>query len=168
MRKLKSCKVIDQKQYQQLSPTGSTPGRLYGLPKIHKANTPCRPVLSAINTATYSLAKHLVPIINPLCINKYAAKDSFSISKLLKKILMPNNISMCSFVIVSLYTNIPLIEAIDTVTDALFPPLGNRDTRVSGFTRDLFVKALKLCTQDACSLHIQWISLLADRWDSHG
>ena len=35
------------------------------------------------------------------------------------------------------------------MTDALFPPLGNRDTRVSGFTRNLFVKALKLCTQDA-------------------
>ena len=62
---------------------------------------------------------------------------------------MPNNISMCSFDIVSLYTNIPLREAISTVADALFPPLCNKDKRVSGFTKELFVKALELCTQDA-------------------
>ena len=56
---------------------------------------------------------------------------------------------MCSFDIVSLYTNIPLGEAINTVTDALFPPNTTREYRVSGFTKDLFVKALELCTQDA-------------------
>ena len=56
LRKLKSNQVINLKQYDILKPTGSTPGRLYGLPKVHKENTPCRPVLSAINTATYSLA----------------------------------------------------------------------------------------------------------------
>ena len=66
LRKLMKNKVINKKQYDQLTPSGSTPGRLYGLPKVHKAGTPCRPVLSAINTATYNLAKSLVPIINPL------------------------------------------------------------------------------------------------------
>ena len=114
IRKLKSNNVINEKQYDVLKPTGSTPGRLYGLPKVHKEQTPCRPVLSAINTATYSLAKLLVPIINPLCNNKYTAKDSFSVAKLLKRTVMPNNITMCSFDIVSLYTNIPLREAINT------------------------------------------------------
>ena len=62
---------------------------------------------------------------------------------------MPNNITMCSFDIVSLYTNIPLKEAINTVASALFPSNSNREHRVSGFTKDLFVKALELCTQDA-------------------
>ena len=149
LRKIKACNVINQKQYDHLKPTGSTPGRLYGLPKVHKAGTPCRPVLSAINTASYALAKHLVPIINPLCINKYTAKDSFTVAKSLSKTVMPNNITMCSFDIVSLYTNIPLKEAINTVANALFPPGCNKELRVSGFTKELFVKALELCTQDA-------------------
>ena len=149
LRKLKSNMAINSKQYDRLKPTGSTPGRLYGLPKVHKIGTPCRPVLSAINTATYALAKLLVPIINPLCINKYTAKDSFSVAKLLNKTVMPNNITMCSFDIVSLYTNIPLEEAINTVANALFPPSTDKGYRVSGFTKDLFVKALQLCTQDA-------------------
>ena len=56
---------------------------------------------------------------------------------------------MCSFDIVSLYTNIPLREAINTVADALFPPNTTREHRVSGFTRELFIKALELCTKDA-------------------
>ena len=58
LRKLKTNKVINQKQYDNLSPSGSTPGRLYGLPKVHKVGTPCRPVLSAINTATNLLPNH--------------------------------------------------------------------------------------------------------------
>ena len=56
---------------------------------------------------------------------------------------------MCSFDIVSLYTNIPLKEAINTVADKLFPPNSSKGYRVSGFTKELFVKALELCTQDA-------------------
>ena len=56
---------------------------------------------------------------------------------------------MSSFDIVSLYTNIPLKEAINTVANALFPPDTNKEYRVAGFTKDLFVKALELCTQDA-------------------
>ena len=62
---------------------------------------------------------------------------------------MPNNITMCSFDIVSLYTNIPLEEAISTVADTLFPSNTDKEHRVSGFTKNLFVKALELCTKDA-------------------
>ena len=91
----------------------------------------------------------LVPVINPLCINKYTAKDSFSVAKLLNKTVMPNNITMSSFDIVSLYTNIPLDEAINTVANALFPQNTNKEYRVAGFTKDLFIKALELCTKDA-------------------
>ena len=65
---------------------------------------------------------------------------------------MPNNITMCSFDIVSLYTNIPLKEAINTVANALFPSNKDKSYRVAGFTKELFVKALALCTQDAVFL----------------
>ena len=33
--------------------------RFYGLPKIHKANCPMQPIVSACGTATYQLAKIL-------------------------------------------------------------------------------------------------------------
>ena len=43
--------------YNELLPTGNTSPapRFYGLPKIHKANCPMRPIVSACGTATYQL-----------------------------------------------------------------------------------------------------------------
>ena len=43
--------------------TGTLPGILYGLPKIHKNGTPLRPIPSAIGTAGYKLAKFFVPLL---------------------------------------------------------------------------------------------------------
>ena len=35
---------------QRIMPSGSTPGVLYGLPKVHKSGCPFRPIVSSINT----------------------------------------------------------------------------------------------------------------------
>ena len=40
--------------------------RYYGLPKIHKAGTPLRPIISSNGTATYNTAKELARILKPL------------------------------------------------------------------------------------------------------
>ena len=59
---------ISEQLYKELYPRGSQPGIMYGLSKIHKPlinNFPkLRPILSAINTATYSWAKFLFPYLN--------------------------------------------------------------------------------------------------------
>ena len=51
--------------YNKLLPTGNTSPapRFYGLPKIHKANCPMRPIGSACGTTTYQLAKFLTKIL---------------------------------------------------------------------------------------------------------
>ena len=43
-------RAITDEVYHQLFPTGSVPGILYGLPKVHKDNCPARPRLSSIGT----------------------------------------------------------------------------------------------------------------------
>ena len=63
--KLKKDNVITESMYSHLSPTGSRPGILYGLPKVHKENVPIRPILSSIKTPSYNLSKFLVPLISP-------------------------------------------------------------------------------------------------------
>ena len=45
-------------------PSGSQPGKIHGLAKVHKDNTPLRPAVSMIRTVEYNLAKYLVKIIN--------------------------------------------------------------------------------------------------------
>ena len=85
IRLLKSLKdegEISEKEKNGLYPSGSKPGVLYGLAKIHKAledGTPSfRPILSAIGTSTCNLVKFCDQLLKPLTSNDYTIKDSFS------------------------------------------------------------------------------------------
>ena len=61
----KYLKNVDKDIMQSLISTGSKPGKLYGLIKIHKINNPARPVVSMIGTPEYKLAKLLDSVIKP-------------------------------------------------------------------------------------------------------
>ena len=55
-------KSTSDQLYKELYPRGSQPGTMYGLSKLHKPFNifpKLRPILSAINTATYGWAKFL-------------------------------------------------------------------------------------------------------------
>ena len=98
--------------------TGSQPGILYGLPKIHKPNVPLRPILSSIGTAGYALSKFFVPLLKPLTFNQYTVKDSFSFVEEITSIANINSYNtMVSFDVQSLFTNIPLVETINIAAD---------------------------------------------------
>ena len=137
--------IIDEKVYRNLYSSGSRPGILYGLPKIHKENNPIRPILSAIGTFNYKLAKFLVPIIAPITINEFTVKDTFEFVKNLCDSNLPsNNVILASFDIKSLFTNIPLSETIDICTNELF---ANSDY-VHNFSKVQFKKLLNLACKD--------------------
>ena len=55
----KHLKNVDKNIMQSLIPTGSKPGKLYGLIKVHKINNPARPAVSMIGTPEYKLAQFL-------------------------------------------------------------------------------------------------------------
>ena len=105
-------------------PCGSKPRVLYGLCKVHKKPDepnrlpPLRPILSAIGTCSYNLAKFFVPILKEFTINEYTVKDSFSFSNEIRN--KSTSLYMASFNIQSLFTNIPLDEAIDICLELLF------------------------------------------------
>ena len=65
-----------------------------------------RPILSAINTPGYNLAKFLIPILEPLTHNEFAVKDSFSFVREITK--YDSSFFMASLDVKSLFTNIPL------------------------------------------------------------
>ena len=65
LSKLKSLCMIPEELYKRLFVSGSNPGILYGLPKIHKPRVPLRPIFSACGTPAYSLAKFLMPVLAP-------------------------------------------------------------------------------------------------------
>ena len=61
----KYLKPYENEIIQRRLPTGSTPGKLYGLIKVHKEENPVRPVISMVGSPEYKLAKFLDTIIKP-------------------------------------------------------------------------------------------------------
>ena len=56
LKSLKEEGKIDGELFDTLRPRGSQPARLYGLAKVHKKNTPVRPVLSMPGSAYHKVA----------------------------------------------------------------------------------------------------------------
>ena len=81
-KSFKNQNEISEKNYGNLYASGSKPGILYVLVKIHKAledgiPTFC-PILFAVGTTIYKLAKFCDKLLKPITINEYAIKDSLS------------------------------------------------------------------------------------------
>ena len=75
---------MSKEMRKSVKPVGTRPGTMYGLCKVHKQEVdgcpPFRPLLSALQTPKYNLAKLLVPIfpiLDTLTKNEYTVKDSF-------------------------------------------------------------------------------------------
>ncbi|XP_078382309.1 uncharacterized protein LOC144664995 [Oculina patagonica] len=119
LRKLRKDKIIDDTTFHKILPGGSSPGVLYGLPKVHKAGYPYRPIVSSVNTYNYNLASYLVSILQPISTNQHTVKDSFSFADWAKSYKL-NNESMCSFDVSSLSTNVPLDKTIHICLEKLY------------------------------------------------
>ena len=114
------------------------------MPKIHKINNPIRPILSTIGTFNYNLAKFFVPIIEPLTTNCYTLKNSYDFVKEINNIDMSNKV-MASFDVQSLFTNIPLNETIDIITNGLF----NDSPKFMDFTPNQFKELLEIAVKES-------------------
>ena len=140
LKSLRDKKEISIEQCKNLSPSGSRPGIMYGLAKVHKTVTDglpsFRPILSAISTPTYKIAKFLVLILEPLTTNEYTIKDSFTFAEEVQG--FDSKLVMDSFDVESLFTNIPLQEAIDLCVENLFQDR----TYVDNLSKDSFRELL--------------------------
>ena len=113
---------ISEDEFKSICPIGTRPGILYDQPKFYKTvinNIPqFRPILWAINTPVYKLAKYLVPILSPLTVDDYTVKDSFTFAK--EVINFDHNLFMASLDVESLFTNISVDETVENEVDDLF------------------------------------------------
>ena len=125
---------------------------MYRLCKVHVGRDtlnklpPFRPILSAIGTFTYSIAKFFVPIVKDFTSNEYTVRDSFSFCEEIQE--QYNNLYMASFDIESLFTNIPLDEIINIYVNNVF---SNRKS-VRGLLKKDFKQLLTLSVKSSCFL----------------
>ena len=140
LNKLKKSATITTEVYSDLYVSGSTPGILYGLPKIHKLLVPLRPIFAACGTPTYKLAKYLVPFLLPLTKNQFTVKNSYEFVNDLQSVKINSNAVFASFDIESLFTNMTVRKTLDICIRSLFT---NIET-IAGITKRLFCTLLEL------------------------
>ena len=147
LKKLVASNSISEETRKSLKPVGTRPGIIYGLCKVHKDiidNCPSfRPILSAINTATYKLAKSLVPILKSLTNNEYTVKDLFAFAE--ESVEHNSEFFTGSLDVDSPFTNIPLEETIDICTNTLF----ENTEKVEGLSKIEFKELLSLATKES-------------------
>ena len=117
---LRDNNLIKQQEYFKLKPTGTQPPRFYGLPKIHKDGIPMRPIVSYTGTPLYEISKYIANILRPygkLKEQHIHSSKSFSTFICQQKI-EPDEI-MVSFDVTSLYTTIPIDQALLVIRDLL-------------------------------------------------
>ena len=142
--KLHKSGIIAEEEKANLKTSGSRLGIMYGLPKIHKAGLPMRPILSTVNSYNYLLSKYLIELLKPITGGAYTVKDSFAFSEEISK-LRNSGYSMASFDVVSLFTNIPVGETIEIILDKIFV---SSSTLYKGFDRKTFKQLLEVCNKD--------------------
>ena len=162
LRKLKKQGFFENNDsYFNVYPKGSHPARIYGLPKLHKVRNPgspppFRPIVSSIGTYNYNLAKFLCGLLNDIIPNEHTAIDSFSFVNDFQSSNHDNKFFV-SFDVVSLFTNIPLIETINLAVDLIFKNYPNLKISKS----DL----IKLFSFATCQTHFLFNGLVYDQVD---
>ena len=77
--------------YAKLISSGSSPGKLYGMAKVHKANVPLRPVVSMIGTPEYELSKFLDSFVKWYIPVRYLLKSTDHFIEKLKQFPFSKN-----------------------------------------------------------------------------
>ena len=151
---------MPNKVYKDVLPCGSRAGVMYGLPKIHKTDTPLRPIISAVNTYNFKLAKYLDGILKPLIINEYALKDTYDFVNKVSHLNTSTDKYMVSFDVESLFTNVPTQETIDIIIKLAYPKPEIKDFH--GLAKQDLRYLLEVCTQRS---HFQFNGEFYDQID---
>jgi len=152
---------MDKRTYKAIYPTGSRAGIMYGLPKIHKEGAPLRPIISAIGTYNYGVAKHLVNILKPLQSEDiYMLKDTPEFVNNIADLTPDTDKYMVSFDVESLFTNIPTDETIEIILNRAFPD--DESTRFHDLTRPELKRLLEICIRES---HFQFNNKFYDQID---
>lgn len=135
-----------------ITPENCAIPQIYGLPKIHKlqkgddaTKIKCRPIIPGFNWLTVNLSRWLGSILQKIVNSIPSISESTDNSiRSIEKTKLPSNIHFITADIESLYTNIPINEAINLVCDYIDSIGGSSD-----ITTDCIFQALSIILNNA-------------------
>ena len=147
LKKLRNEGVLSPSEYKRLYPRGSTIPRLYGIPKTHKRDIPMRPILSMTNTSYELLSKWLAEKLQAIqeYFSELCVQDSFSFVEMLRgdhsSLSISSSSMMVSYDVSSLFTNVPVRETIDIITQTV-----EEQPHLCPISPAVLKEALMICT----------------------
>ena len=91
-------------------PTGCVP-KFYGLPKIHKPDTPLRPIVSSCGSVTYGVAKEDMKILKPNSTHDFVEQ--------VKQFTLAPGECLSSYDVNAFFTSVPVDPALGVIKDLL-------------------------------------------------
>ena len=120
LKKIKLDTGLDDTTYKRMYPTGAVIPKFYGLPKVHKENTPLRPIVSSIGSVSYGVAKEVARIIKPLVgSTEHHVNNSMEFTEEIKKMKLEEGECITSYDVSALFTSIPIPSALDIINNKL-------------------------------------------------
>ena len=144
-----------------MRPRHNHPPRIYGLPKIRKANTPPRPFVYCIDTFAYDLSVYLANSVSPLTLKSdYTVNNSVHFVSTIHNERAKENEIMVSFDVESLFSKVPIEGAVQAALRKLEsdPCLADHTTLTPTQTVDLLEFVLR-------STYFQYDGLIYEQQD---
>ena len=120
LKRVKNQTELDSNIYKSMYPKGCVPTKFYGLPKIHKPDTPLRPMVSSCGSVTCGVAKELAKILKPL-VGKFPhhINSTQDFVEQAKHITLAPVECLSSYDVSALFTSVPVDPALNIIKHLL-------------------------------------------------
>ena len=120
LKGIKTKTGLGSNTYKSMYPTGCVPSKFYGLPKIHKPDTPLRPIVSSCGSVTYGVAKELAKILKPLVgKSPHHINSTQDFVEQAKHFKLETGECLSSYDVSALFTSVPIDPALNIIKDLL-------------------------------------------------
>ena len=146
LQEIRQLNEISDVEHRRLLPTSTLTPRFYGLPKVHKAGAPLRPIVASRGSITYGVARHVADILSPLVgKNGYALNNSEDMVNSLNNCTLQEDDILVSFDVTALFTKVPVDKSVEIIHDRLTrdTSLPSRTRMTANHVRDLLLTCLK-------------------------
>ena len=130
-------------------PTGAGIPKFYGLPKVHKAGVPLRPIVSSRRSVTYNTSKELARILKPLAGDQLSgSRTPMDFVQQVKNIRLQPQECIVSYDVKALFTSVPIKPAIKIIKQLLEDDHELQHRR--SMTVQSIISLLEFCLNNTC------------------